>query len=106
MKDAREIVYYLAGPMTGLEDLGRARFNEAEARLRRDGCKVLNPACLPVDLPGRVYMPICLAMIRESDVVIMLDGWEDSKGARLERDYAIQCGKFCIPFSDITGEIP
>lgn len=106
MKDAKEIVYYLAGPMTGLEDHGRARFNEAEKRLRMDDCNVLNPACLPDGLPDRVYMPICLAMVRESDVVVLLDGWENSQGARLEWAFALQCGKACMLFSDITGEIP
>lgn len=93
----REPVYYIAGKMRGTPDLGRAHFNAVEAKLRARGAKVLNPAILPVDLPDEVYMPICLAMLREADIVVLLDGWEDSQGAGLEKRYAEMCGKFMIP---------
>lgn len=92
----REPVYYLAGKMRGTADLGRAHFNAVEKLLRGRGAKVLNPAILPVDLPDDVYMPICLAMLREADVVVMLDGWENSAGANLEKRYAESLGKFML----------
>lgn len=89
----RDLVYYIAGPMSGLPDYGREHFNEVEAKLKADGCKVINPAILPTDLPDRVYMPMCLAMVREADVIVLLDGWRDSRGAQLEYDYAVRCNK-------------
>lgn len=88
-----KLVYYIAGPMTGTEDMGRARFNAMEVRLRGMGMSVLNPACLPLDMPPERYMPICLAMLREADVVLLLDGWDESEGARLEHDFAVKCHK-------------
>lgn len=48
---------------------------------------VLNPAELPEDWPGKVYMDVCLAMIRAADLVVFLPGWEKSRGASLEMQY-------------------
>lgn len=48
---------------------------------------VLNPAELPADWPGKVYMDVCLAMIRAADLVVFLPGWEQSRGAGLEMEY-------------------
>lgn len=97
-------VYYIAGPMAGTPDMGRERFNAAEKKMREEyRVSVLNPACLPLDLHKGSYMPICLAMVREADIVIMLDGWENSPGARLEHDYAVKCGKLILPEDVLKG---
>lgn len=82
------MLIYLSGPMTGLPDLGREAFNRAEQRLRAAGHKVLNPACLPTDLPRAAYLPICLAMLEQADAIYLLDGWEDSVGAEIEWEFA------------------
>lgn len=83
---------YIAGKMSGKADYGRD-FNEAEKRLTEQGYIVLNPASLPVGLPEKAYMPICLAMLEAADAIYMLDGWEHSFGANLELDYALYQGK-------------
>lgn len=101
----KNVVYYIAGPMTGSDDMGRARFAEAERKLKKfSGVVVLNPAMLPIGMPEQRYMPICLAMIEQSDVVMLLDGWESSFGARLEKQYAMSLGKF-IMFEDVIRNI-
>lgn len=87
------IIIYIAGKMTGLPDLGREKFNAAEKWLRELGYNVLNPACLPVGLPSKCYMPICLAMLEQADGILLLDGWEDSPGAQIEKAYADYQGK-------------
>lgn len=100
MKNKGSTVFFLSGPMSGIPDAGREEFNRVERILRSNGCLVLNPACLPLDLPGKCYMPICLAMLRESDTVMMLNGWENSAGAIIEREYAMKCGKGVLEWSE------
>ena len=101
-QNMRKIVYYLAGPMRGEEDLGRAHFNAVEAKLHtHENVEVINPAVLPTTWPNRAYMPVCLAMLNQADVVVMLKGWEDSQGAQVEREYAVMCEKLIINEEDI-----
>lgn len=83
-----KLVVYIAGPMRGSPDLGRMAFNIAEGCLRARGFAVLNPARLPEDLPAEAYMQICLAMLREADIVALLPGWENSAGAKIEAAFA------------------
>ena len=86
-------VVYIAGKVTGLPDLGRAKFDAAAKRLREQGHVVLNPGELPVGMPADRYMPICLAMVQAADTVYALDNWKDSNGARIEIRYARYQGK-------------
>ena len=99
---------YIAGGITGVENY-KARFAAAKRMLLREGedrldsmeryygtpraDKVLNPAELPEDWPGKVYMDVCLAMIRAADLVVFLPGWERSRGASLEMQYSRYEGK-------------
>lgn len=87
------MVVYIAGKMTGLEDLGRDHFARAEKALRAQGHVVLNPASLPDGLQPSAYMPICSAMIDAADAVFLLDNWPASRGASLEKAYAEYQGK-------------
>lgn len=83
---------YIAGPMTGLPYFNRAAFNNKEAELVDAGYNVLNPARIG-DLPEYdMYWPINKAMLDGADSIYMLDGWEDSKGAKKELFYAIELG--------------
>jgi hypothetical protein len=99
---------YIAGGITGVEDY-KARFAAAQRMLLREGedrldstawCygspradTVMNTAELPADWPGKVYMDVCLAMIRAADLVVFLPGWERSHGASLEMQYSRYEGK-------------
>lgn len=82
-------VVYIAGKMNGLPDKGRNQFFLAQAILEDAGWIVLNPASLPDGLQANSYMPICLAMISAATVVMLLPGWESSKGAQIEAHYAM-----------------
>jgi hypothetical protein len=93
---------YIAGGITGDENY-KAQFAAAKRMLLREGedrldstawCygspradTVMNTAELPADWPGKVYMDVCLAMIRAADLVVFLPGWERSHGASLEMQY-------------------
>lgn len=82
------MIVYIAGKMNGLPDKGRETFAKAEEYLKSYGHIVLNPACLPDGMKPHQYMPICLAMLEQADAVCLLEGWEYSKGAILEKLYA------------------
>lgn len=92
-------VIYIAGPMTGVPRYYEA-FEAMEDELGGMGYIPLSPSRLPEGMSNDQGMQICFAMINAADAVIFLDGWENSKGARLERDYC-----FCInkpAFTDPT----
>lgn len=80
-------IVYLAGPMANIEQFNWPAFAAAEAALR-DRYVVINPGKLPIGLRPDDYMPICLQMLNAADMICLLDGWEHSAGARLEKHYA------------------
>ena len=83
---------YLSGPMTGLPKFNYPEFDRVAAILRAQGCFVYNPA-ETVDFEPRKHFTeytsfICL----EADKLVMLPGWKNSKGARIEHDLAEYIG--------------
>jgi hypothetical protein len=85
-------IVYLSGPITGVPNYWEA-FEKAEDYLTSLGWAVLSPAKHPQGLTNEQYMRIDLAMIDVADVVLFLPGWEDSLGARLERNYCTYTNK-------------
>lgn len=85
-------VIYIAGPMTGVPRYYEA-FEAMEDELSGMGYIPLSPSRLPEGMSNDQGMQICFAMINAADAVIFLDGWENSKGARLERDYCFYINK-------------
>lgn len=81
---------YIAGPMTGLPDLNFPAFHREAAYFRAQGHEVVNPAEINPD-PAAGWKDCMRADIRElvtCDEVVMLPGWENSKGASLEHHIA------------------
>lgn len=91
---------YLSGPMTGLPDYNRAAFREAADFYRSQHFQVRDPSRIVLEpkQPDEIrsewqrYMVHAVRMLLECDAIVMLDGWEDSKGARIEHDLAVQLG--------------
>lgn len=88
--------------MRGYPNYNSKAFNDKEKVLRELGYLVINPSVLPKDLPEQHYMPICLAMVRECDAVLMLDGYMNSSGSMVEYLFAKQCH---IPVARSTQEL-
>ena len=84
---------YIAGPIASRKETYKIDFAKAEHRLRHKDAIPVNPALLPEGLDPEAYMPICMAMLDACDAIYMLRGWEDSKGACIEKKYAEYQGK-------------
>lgn len=85
---------YISGPMSGLPKLNYPAFFAAEQRLSAAGLVVLNPASAleetefdgrEQEAPWELCMRLSLIMELCADWIYQLDGWEDSKGARVEK---------------------
>ncbi|WP_406705240.1 DUF4406 domain-containing protein [Sodalis sp.] len=87
---------YIAGSMTGKPDFNRTAFSLASIRLSAQGAIPLNPAMLPEGLSEADYMRIGLAMLQCAEGIYLLDGWQDSAGARAEYALAKKLGLACL----------
>lgn len=85
---------YIAGPMTGLPDYNYPAFHAAAAELRAQGIHVRSPAEHDhgTHQPYDFYMRLALRALLDCDAILLLPGWETSKGARLEYDIAWALG--------------
>lgn len=88
------MILYLCGPMSGYPEKNFPAFRAAAEQLRQAGYEVVDPStfddnigrewadCLKRDLP---------AMLK-CDGLALLQGWHDSKGARLEEFVSQELG--------------
>lgn len=85
---------YVIGPVTGREDLNRAAFEDARAKLERAGYTVTIPHdFIPSDASHERAMQLSLWWIASArGDVAMLDDWATSPGALLENRVATACG--------------
>lgn len=94
---------YISGPMSGYPDFNRGAFGDAEADIRwakGEHWPIDNPATLNLgpSATWHDYMRRHIATIstRVSEMVV-LPGWEVSRGARLEVDIAHALGIPVMP---------
>jgi hypothetical protein len=93
----KPMTVYLSGPMRGIEDFNRPAFAAAAARLRESGYIVIVPGeneeYDEFELASRTtarqktefYLSRDIDWIQEAaDVVVVLPGWENSEGSKLE----------------------
>ena len=130
MTQATDETWYIAGPMSGLPQFNHPKFHEVAAILRQSGVTVINPA--EEDSPEMQKMamasvdgdhvPLTEALgetwgdILARDVrliankvtaIVMLPGWENSNGARLELFVAKLCGhRICTWYEEASMVLP
>lgn len=77
---------YIAGPMTGIEELNFPAFNAEADKLRGEGLAVLNPAEHGIvdGAEWADYLRHDIAGLTSCERIHLLRGWEKSKGAQLE----------------------
>ena len=82
---------YISGPMTGKPGLNFPAFIDAARNLREQGYEVINPVEINSD-PNAKWED-CLKKdieeLKKCDVIVLLDGWHQSKGARVELGVAL-----------------
>ena len=112
---------YIAGAMSGLPNLNFPAFHREAARLRAEGFDVVNPAEINggadelVAMTGmddlqlaahwRACMRNDIAQLVTCDAIVMLPGWERSRGATLEHHIAKALGiaVVCLEREAVAG---
>ena len=86
---------YISGMITGLEpDQYRQKFKEAAQHLQEEGHDPIDPSELgtPEHNSWDYYMRKAIPLLCECQGIYMLEGWEQSRGARLELHIARSLG--------------
>ena len=88
---------FISGPMTNDPSYKKKFFNTVNYLKKKfPKAIVLNPAVFPEGLTDAEYMSIDLTMLKCCDIIYMLEGYENSKGASLEYHYAQYLNKKII----------
>lgn len=95
---------YISGPMTGHPDKNLESFKQAQTVLESKGYNVLNPHEIAETVNIRFFemgkvaeyedylKEDIIQMLSHADCVLVLPGWCNSKGAKLELAVALACG--------------
>jgi hypothetical protein len=99
-KERTQKTVYISGPMSGYPDLNFPAFFAKEDELIEAGYKVINPARLnppkPADVSEDEYWQQCMKRdvveLMRADLIVLLKGWQKSRGAVIEYDLATNLG--------------
>jgi hypothetical protein len=103
-------VVYIAGPYraaTAWRVLANVRAaQEAALRVWKIGavalCPHSNTGLFDGECPDEVWLDGDLELLRRCDAVLLMERWEDSAGARAERDLALRIG---LPVFEVLGPL-
>ena len=98
---------YISGPITGHKDY-MSRFERMEKTLSDKGYTVINPAKVNAQLPAGTtheeYMKTSLVMLGMCKAILMMKGWQDSKGCGIEFEHAYENGMMIL-FEERINEL-
>lgn len=89
---------FISGAISSKMDTYKKDFADFEESLRKMGFKnIMSPAVLPSEgFSYENYMAITDAMLKSCNVVVFMDGWQESKGCKIEYEGAISCGMILL----------
>lgn len=108
---------YLAGPMTGLPEYNYPEFESTTATLRKHGWDVVSPVEIARDMgysrdlinsDHAVFFNLMRAekeALMDCDAIMLLEGWERSKGTRAELQLALSYNMEVICIERYYGNI-
>jgi hypothetical protein len=81
---------YISGPISGVIE-AEEYFREAEQKIEAAGFIAINP-CTLINGGGKLkwedYIDMDLAILKKCNCIYMLNGWQNSRGATLEKEFA------------------
>ena len=100
---------YISGPISGLDRKEvENNFSNVDLLLRKNGFSTFNPTNVLVfkhpsiyrimqrvlgpDLAYRLVLCYDLVLLSRSDALCLIDGWQQSRGARIEENFAFRVG--------------
>lgn len=96
---------YLSGKISDLppEEV-RAKFARAADQIRALGHEPVSPLDSGIDYNRKweEHIAADIALLLESDAIYLLKDWKGSKGARIEKAVATECGKTIYLQPDLT----
>lgn len=85
--------FYISGPMTGMLEHNFPAFNAAAAQLEALGYAVVNPANISeVGTAWETCLRADIKALCDCDAIVLLPGWQYSRGAQLELHIAHRLG--------------
>lgn len=102
---------FISGPMSGLPEYNFPNFYRMADRLKNMGFEVVNPADLAIThevakviadpIEFRAMLEEEWEALRHCDTILLLEGWENSKGGRSELELALELGLKIITESSL-----
>ena len=89
----------ISGPISNVPGNNKELFNYAAHYYRNQGHDVFNPAELPDGHDYHWYLQRCLEALETCQYLVQLPGWEDSNGACIEYECAVDLGLEIVPWN-------
>lgn len=98
---------YISGPMTGIEDFNFPLFNAVAKFLQTLGWRVENPAEKGIvpDWDWEDYLRYDIEKLMQCEYIVLLPGWENSRGARLEVRIARELGFTFLDYDEYIADL-